>query len=70
MEGVTIGDTESADQEDSRFRRLVEVDERISRLTALRGELSAMLESHHHGTVGECRIVEVLSDHECCTSEH
>ena len=50
--------------------RLVEVDERISRLTALRGELSAMLESHHHGTVGECRIVEVLSDHECCTSEH
>ena len=50
--------------------RLVEVDDRIARLTALRGELSSMLASHHHGTVGECRIVEVLSDHECCSSEH
>lgn len=50
--------------------RLVEVDDRIARLTALRGELSAMLSSSRHGTVGQCRIVEVLSDHECCTSEH
>ncbi|HVY51758.1 MAG TPA: helix-turn-helix domain-containing protein [Devosia sp.] len=50
--------------------RLDEVDERIARLTALRGELSAMLESRHHGTVGECRVVEVLSDHECCSTEH
>ena len=40
------------------------------RLTALRGELSSMLESHRHGTVGECRIVEVLSDHDECASEH
>lgn len=50
--------------------RLDDVDERIARLTALRSELSAMLESAHHGTVGECRVVEVLSDHECCSSEH
>ena len=40
------------------------------RLTALRGELSAMLQSHHHGTVGECRVVEVLSDHDQCACEH
>jgi DNA-binding transcriptional MerR regulator len=50
--------------------RLVEVDDRIARLTALRGELSSMLDSHHHGTIGECRIVEVLSDHERCATEH
>jgi DNA-binding transcriptional MerR regulator len=50
--------------------RLAEVDDRIARLAALRGELSGMLESHHHGTVGECRVVEVLSDHDRCTHEH
>lgn len=50
--------------------RLVEVDDRIARLTALRGELSAMLLSHHHGTVAECRVIEVLSDHDNCAHEH
>jgi DNA-binding transcriptional MerR regulator len=44
--------------------RLAEVDTRIARLTALRTELSGMLSSHQHGTVADCRIVEVLSDHE------
>ena len=39
-------------------------------LTALRAELSAMLDSHRHGTVGECRVIEVLSDHEQCGCEH
>ncbi len=50
--------------------RLADVDDRIARLTALRGELSAMLASHHHGTIAECRVVEVLSDHEQCGGEH
>jgi DNA-binding transcriptional MerR regulator len=50
--------------------RLQEVDERIARLTRLRSELAGMLESHHHGTVADCRIVEVLSDHEECAHEH
>src|ERR1700759_4365796 len=50
--------------------RLSDVDDRIARLTALRSELSAMLESHHHGTVSECRVVEVLSDHDQCTCDH
>ena len=50
--------------------RLAEVDDRIRRLTALRTELSAMLHSHHHGTVADCRIVEVLSDHDHCTHAH
>jgi len=50
--------------------RLGDVNDRIARLTALRGELNAMLESHHHGTVRECRVVEVLSDHDQCGHEH
>lgn len=50
--------------------RLAEVDERIARLTRLRGELSGMLENCRHGTVADCRIVEVLSDHEECATEH
>ena len=50
--------------------RLAEVDERIARLSRLRSELAGMLESHNHGTVGECRIIEVLSDHAECATEH
>jgi DNA-binding transcriptional MerR regulator len=50
--------------------RLAEVDERIARLTALRAELSGMLESHNHGTIADCRVVEVLSDHARCAHEH
>jgi len=63
-------DAPCADLDRLVHERLVEVDERIARLTALRGELSAMLSSCHHGTVGECRVVEVLSDHERCATEH
>ena len=48
---------------------LAEVDARIAQLTRLRGELSSMLESHH-GTVADCRIVEVLSDHDECAHAH
>ena len=51
-------------------QHLVEVDSRIAQLTRLRGELAGMLSSNHHGTVAECRVVEVLSDHEQCSHEH
>ncbi len=50
--------------------RLMEVEERITRLNGLRAELMAMLEDHHHGRVAECRIIEVLSDHAECAHEH
>lgn len=49
---------------------LAEVDERIASLTRLRGELVAMLSGGRHGTVAECRIVEVLSDHQHCAAAH
>lgn len=51
-------------------QHLAEVDQRIAQLTRLRSELAGMLSSSHHGTVGECRVVEVLSDHDQCGCEH
>ncbi|MBB6260828.1 DNA-binding transcriptional MerR regulator [Paenochrobactrum gallinarii] len=46
--------------------RLIDVEKRIVRLTALRAELQKMLESCAHGRVDECRVIEVLSNHDEC----
>lgn len=46
--------------------RLIDVEKRIVRLTALRTELQKMLESCAHGRVDECRVIEVLSNHDEC----
>ncbi|TXM95075.1 helix-turn-helix domain-containing protein [Methylobacterium sp. WL116] len=52
-------------------KHLSEVDARIERLTALRSELSRMVGECGHGRVGECRVIEVLSDHgECLGDGH
>jgi DNA-binding transcriptional MerR regulator len=50
--------------------RLADVDARIAKLTRLRGELASMLDHCQHSTVADCRILEVLSDHDECTAEH
>lgn len=42
--------------------RLVEVDRRIARLTALRVELQRMIEGCARGLVSECRVIETLAD--------
>jgi DNA-binding transcriptional MerR regulator len=63
-------DEPCADLDELVRERLVEVDERIDRLTGLRAELAGMLESHAHGKVAECRVIEVLSDHGECAHEH
>jgi DNA-binding transcriptional MerR regulator len=59
-----------ADVDELVGERLAEVDERIERLTRLRGELVGMLESCRHGTVADCRALEVLSDHDECHGDH
>jgi hypothetical protein len=43
---------------------------RMERLQALESELERMLDSTGHGTVSECRVIEVLADHEHCLGEH
>ena len=49
---------------------LVEVDRRLRQLTALRAELSRMLQECEGGRICECRIMESIADHSQCQSEH
>lgn len=51
--------------------RLTDVTQKISGLVALKRELERMVEGCAHGKVAECRVIEVLADHEQCVSaEH
>ena len=51
--------------------QLVEVNRRLANLAAVRAELERMLTECEGGTVGECRILEVLGDHSLClTPDH
>ena len=52
------------------LRHLTSVERRIAQLTLLRSELRHMLEDCRHGPVRECRIIQVLADHEQCRHEH
>lgn len=49
---------------------LLEIERRIASLTALKAELSRMIEECGHGRVCDCRIIEALADHGHCHSEH
>ena len=46
--------------------RLVEVEQRIRSLNALKAELMRMIFACSHGRIGECRVIEVLADHSLC----
>ena len=46
--------------------QLAEVRSRIARLQALEEELVAMVGHGAHGTVANCKVIEVLSDHALC----
>ncbi|MBN9233025.1 MULTISPECIES: MerR family transcriptional regulator [Phyllobacteriaceae] len=51
--------------------RLIEVEQRIASLTALKSELEVMVEGCRHGRLAECRVIEVLADHgKCMHPEH
>lgn len=50
--------------------QLAAVRARIARLRALEAELERMVASGTHGTVGECRVIEVLGNHELCAQDH
>ena len=61
----------SCDRADTIARRQLEaVDRRIARLQALRHELSCMVAECDAGTVARCRVIETLSDHSLCESDH
>ncbi len=51
--------------------QLQNVEHRISRLTALKGELERMIEQCSGGQISNCRVIEALSEHGACTdSDH
>ncbi|KQO61803.1 helix-turn-helix domain-containing protein [Methylobacterium sp. Leaf88] len=60
-------DRSCADVDQIARRHLSEVDRRIERLMALRGELDRMISECGQGRVGECRVIETLSDHGKCS---
>lgn len=41
--------------------KLVDVEDRLARLTALKGELEIMIEECRHGRVAHCRVIEALA---------
>lgn len=50
--------------------QLEQVEIRLEKLKALRKELQRMIGECGHGRVSHCRVIEVLSDHRHCTTEH
>ena len=51
-------------------RQLREVEARLVRLEALRVELQRMIGACNADRVADCRILEVLRDHEECLADH
>ncbi|MGO4852269.1 MerR family transcriptional regulator [Phaeovulum sp. W22_SRMD_FR3] len=51
-------------------KQLLAVKERIARLTALQAELERMITQCAQGTIADCRVIEVLSDHGLCAHDH
>jgi len=51
--------------------QLQAVEQRISRLQALKAELERMVRQCQGGRVADCRVIEVLADHgKCLAAEH
>lgn len=51
-------------------RHLLQVEERIAQLQALRLELEQMLRHDRHGKVRQCQVIRALNDHRQCLHEH
>ena len=50
--------------------QLAAVRSRIARLRALEAELDRMVGQCAHGTIADCRVIEVLGDHTLCAQDH
>ncbi|WDR06999.1 helix-turn-helix domain-containing protein [Devosia rhodophyticola] len=46
--------------------RLIDVEQRIASLNALKAELERMVLGCSHGRVEDCRVIEILADHGQC----
>lgn len=63
-------DRPCAAADDIARRQLIQVELRIARLTALRDELQRMIGQCAHGAISECRVIEVLGNHDLCQHDH
>lgn len=50
--------------------QLDQVNHRISRLQSLKLELKRMIKQCSGGQIKDCRVIEVLGDHDQCVSDH
>lgn len=50
--------------------RLTDIEDKIAKLVALRGEVRTMIRQCSQGQVKDCRIIEVLADHTLCRTAH
>ena len=50
--------------------QLIAVQGKIKRLLALEQELKRMLKQCKHGSIADCRVIEVLGDHNECLHTH
>jgi DNA-binding transcriptional MerR regulator len=51
-------------------KHLADIEHKISRLKALKVELSTMLSGCQHGEAKTCHVIEVLFDHSLCSGGH
>ena len=49
---------------------LVQIEERLTQLEALKAELSRIVASCAGGVASGCRVIEALSDHDLCERDH
>jgi len=50
--------------------QLAQVEQRISRLQSLKTELERMIVQCKGGRISDCRVIEVLGDHDLCATGH
>jgi DNA-binding transcriptional MerR regulator len=50
--------------------QLIAVRDRLTRLRALETELERMIAQCAHGTIADCRVIEVLGNHTLCSQAH
>lgn len=50
--------------------QLISVKARIARLQALQQELERMVAQCAHGTISDCKVIEVLGNHDLCMHDH
>lgn len=63
-------ETNDHDADEIAARQLEEVERKIIRLSSLKAELITMLKDCRDGGSVNCKVIEVLSDHSLCSSEH